>query len=93
MGGEVGGMSGDVDRYESLHAIVREARRLGGAARTELLDERCGDDASLRREVEELLSLMESDAVDAFSETQIEVARDALEDLVSGEDVDAPKFG
>ena len=46
----------DAARYQQLKELFAEARELEPSARAAFLDERCGDDAEMRREVEELLA-------------------------------------
>jgi serine/threonine-protein kinase len=43
------------EAWERVDAVFREAVHLDGEARREFLDSRCGDDGTLRREVESLL--------------------------------------
>lgn len=74
-------MSSERDRYERAYAAFEEARLGPRGEREAILTRCCGDDAALRREVEELLRAHDSDRPDAFSERAVEAARDALRGL------------
>ena len=55
------------EEWEKVSEIFHSAAELDGEARSRFLDEACGDDASLRREIESLLAA-NSDAGDFISE-------------------------
>jgi hypothetical protein len=53
--------AGQDDRWKQVWAIFHRARELPADAQPALLDEACGDDAELRRELEELLEAYEEE--------------------------------
>ena len=77
----------DADRYARLASILEGARELGGARLDSYLLEHCGDDAALRTEVLELLTLASDEGQDdLFAERSLANARQALEALADDAD-------
>lgn len=71
----------NTDRWKRLRALFAHASELDGGERAAYLDAECGDDAELRREIEELLaaSTEETDDVD-------EIVRTAASKLTTAEE-------
>ena len=74
------------ERYRRIDALLDRALELEGRARTAFLDEACGDDADLRREIDALIashdhagSFLEAPAIEAAARS---VAREAAPSLV-----------
>ena len=65
--------------FQLVTDIFSKAVQLEGDARRRLLDEECGDDGALRREVERMLSHDDVDAPDLFTDSRILEGRRALD--------------
>lgn len=68
----------EADRYRTAKAIALAALECAPEKRTQLIDERCGEDAALRREVEWLMAAAADDSADEVPERFQSAARDAL---------------
>ena len=75
-------MSSDAERYERLHALFDEARRVATEHLGAWLRDRCGSEPDLREELEALLAPHEDQADDPLSESRISAGREALEQLL-----------
>jgi WD40 repeat protein len=75
-------MSLEAERYERVSAIVADARGLSGADLTSFLDRTCGDNPSLRAEVEELVALSGDEDRAPFADSDLDEARRALEGVL-----------
>ena len=70
--------SSSSDRWRRLEALFYEAVELKPEARAEFLDQRCGGDTELRREVETLLESAEK-PMDFLEKPVIEAAQHMME--------------
>lgn len=68
----------EANRYRTAKAIALAALECAPDERQQLLDQRCGDDADLRREVDWLIAAGADDSADEVPESFQSAARDAL---------------